>query len=113
MNEFLDEVDVLVNDIINHDVNLSETQARIDVLKNKYGEDSFPSINFEKKAQPWDEAYLKELKVKNVTGACSEEFLIHMAEVSDYLSAKKQKSTTIAIVTAIVAILIIILVIVL
>lgn len=111
MNDFFDEVNVLVNDIVSHNVDATGTQVRIDELKKKYGEDSFPSINFEKQSKPWDEAYLKELKEKNVTGACSEDFLLHMAEVSDFLSNKKQSYTTIAIVAAIVVVIIIILVI--
>lgn len=39
-----------------------------------------------------------ELKEKNVTGAYSEEFLLYMAEVSDYL-AKRKKRTLIMVVS--------------
>ena len=113
MNDFFDEINRLVGDIVNHNVDLVQTRVRIDALKKEYGGDLFSSINFEKKPLPWDESYLRELKEKNVTGACSEEFLLHMAEVSDYLSAKKSRISTIAIVVGVVIVMITILIIVL
>lgn len=113
MSDFFDEVNRLVGDIINHNVDSVQTQARIDEMKQEYGEDSFPSINFEKKSLPWDESYLRELKEKNVTGACSEEFLLHMAEVSDYITAKKRRTTIMAMVAGIVIVLIALLIIIL
>lgn len=113
MNDFFEEINQLVGDIVNHDIDLAQTQIRINELKKKYGDDLFSSINFEKKPLPWNESYLRELKEKNVTGACSEEFLFHMAEVSDYIFAKKRKLTTIAVVAGVVIFLIAIFVIVL
>ena len=113
MSDFFDEINRLVGDIIKHNVDSVQVQNCIDGLKKEYGEDSFSSINFEKKSQPWDEPYLRELKEKNVTGACSEEFLLHMAEVSDYLSARKRRTLTKAIVSVGVIALIIVLIIVL
>lgn len=96
MSDFFGEINRLVEDIINHNMDSVQVQTRIDELKKKYGEDSFPSIHFEKKPLPWSKSYLRELREKNVTGACSEEFLLHMAEVSDYLSVKKRKKIHIA-----------------
>lgn len=113
MSDFFDEINRLVGDIVNHNMDSAQVQARIDDLKKEYGEDSFPSINFEKKPLPWNESYLRELRVENVTGACSEEFLLHMAEVSDYLAAKKHRTLTVAIAVGVVIVLIIILVVVL
>ena len=44
----------------------------------------------------------------NITGACSEEFLIHMAEVSEYItSQKKKKAIGITIVGIVVLIIVI------
>jgi hypothetical protein len=113
MNDFLDEINILVRDIVDHNIDLGQTQTCIEALKSKYGEDSFSSINFEKKSLPWDKTYLRELKEKNITGACSEDFLLHMAEVSDYLWAKKRRKVAIAIVVCVVIVLIAILVIIL
>lgn len=113
MSDFFDEINRLVGDIVNHRVDSVQVQARMDGLKKEYGEDAFPSIHFDKKPLPWDRAYLRELKEENATGACSEEFLLHMAEVSDYLSAKKNRTTAIAIVAGCVIVLITILIIVL
>lgn len=113
MSDFFDEVNRLVGDIVNHRVDSVQVQVRMDGLKKVYGEDVFPSIYFDKKPLPWDRAYLRKLKEENATGACSEEFLLHMAEVSDYLSAKKNRTTAIAIVAGCVIVLITILIIVL
>lgn len=113
MNNFMDEVNKLVNDIMNHDVDLRQVQNRITELKNEYGQDSFPSINFQKKPQPWDEAYLKKLKSKYITGACSEEFLLYMAEVGDYIVRKKRRKLCTVIGIASVMTLIIVLIIIL
>lgn len=110
MSDFFDEINMLVGDIINHNADSVQVKARIDGLKKQYGEDSFSSINFEKKPLPWDEAYLRELREKNVTGACSEEFLLHMAEVSDYLSARKGRTSSIVAGVAIVLVLILIII---
>ena len=112
MSDFFDEINKLVGDIVNHNVDSDQVQARMDGLKKEYGENSFTSINFKKKPLPWDKAYLRELKEKNVTGACSEEFLLHMAEVSDYISAKKSRRSIMAIVAGVVIVLITILIIV-
>jgi hypothetical protein len=91
MTDFFDEVNKMVNDIIDHKINKSEVSAKIFELKETYGEDAFPSIHFQRKEQPWDRKYLQKLKEMNITGACSEEFLLHMAEVSDCISSKKKK----------------------
>lgn len=111
MSDFFDKINRLVADIVNHNVNSAQVKTRIEEMKKEYGEDSFPEINFEKKPYPWDEGYLRELEEKNITGACSEGFLLHMAEVSDYLSAKRKRTSAIAIavVVALVTILMIVL----
>ena len=110
MNDFFDEINVLVGDILKHKADSVEVKSRINELKKKYGEDAFTSINFEKKPQPWDESYLWELREKNVTGACSEEFLLHMAEVSDYLVVRKNRIRIIVAISVIILIVILIIV---
>ena len=89
--DFYDEINDLVNDILEHKVKKEETRIRINKLKNQYGEDAFPGIHFNKSLEPWDAKYLQKLKEMNITGACSEEFLLHMAEVSEAVAARRKK----------------------
>lgn len=98
MSNFYNEINKLTEDIVKHRVNEIQVEERINRLKKRYGEDAFPSFNFEKNPQLWSKSYLLELKEKNVTGAYSEEFLLYMAEVSDYL-AKRKKRTLIMVVS--------------
>lgn len=105
MADFFDELHGLVNDILEFKVTKDVVSLRIEELKNKYGEDVFPSIHFQKASCPWDEAYFQKLKRMNITGACSEEFILHMAEVGDYIASRKKKFVmTIAVIGIIIAI---------
>ena len=92
MSNFYNEINKLTEDIVKHRVNEIQVEERINRLKKRYGEDAFPSFNFEKNPQLWSKSYLLELKEKNVTGAYSEEFLLYMAEVSDYLAKRKKRT---------------------
>ena len=91
MADFYDEVNVLVNNIAIGKVGKKETEQIIGDLKKKYGNDIFPSFKFQKQPMPWTKEYLHLLQKKNITGACSEEFILHMAEVSEYIALKKKK----------------------
>lgn len=108
MNNYYDEINLLVNDITEGKVNRDAVENKIADLKGKYGDDIFPRIQFQKKSKPWDKEYFAKLKKMNITGACSEEFLIHMAEVSEYItSQKKKKAIGITIVGIVVLIIVI------
>lgn len=91
MADRYDEINLLVNDILEGRAGKESTADRINALKKKYGDDMFPGIIFQKEPKPWDEGYMAKLKEKNITGACSEEFLLHMAEVSEELAAQKKR----------------------
>ena len=108
MADFYDEINTLINGIVSGRINAKEAEQYIDRLKKQYGSDSFPSFNFKKQPKPWNKEYLLELQKKNITGACSEEFILHMAEVSDYVFARKKKSITGAIAAAVIIVLLII-----
>lgn len=109
--DFYDEVNILVNDIMEQRITRNDVSGRVQSLKAKYGNDSFPNIHFEKEARPWNKAYLLRLKQKNITGACSEEFILHMAEVSDDLASRKKRIIVIAAAAvAIVVVAIVVLV---
>lgn len=86
-----DEINSLVNDIIAGRARRGDVSDRIAALKGKYGEDMFPSIHFQKEPKPWSEEYFAKLKMKNITGACSEEFLLHMAEVKDEIKLRRKR----------------------
>lgn len=108
MADFYDEVNLLVNDIATGKTNLKEVRVSIERIKTKFGSDTFPSFSFEKQPKPWNFEYLHELQRKNVTGACSEEFIIHMAEVSDYVFGRQRRNVIGAIVAIVIVIIIII-----
>ena len=108
MADFYDEVNILVNDIASGKTNVKEVRGSIDRIKTQFGSDVFPSFSFEKQPKPWNSEYLHELQRKNVTGACSEEFIIHMAEVSDYVFGKHRRNVIGAIVAIVIVIIMII-----
>lgn len=109
MPDLYDEVNTLINDILEQRTNRNDVSGRIQVLKTKYGNDIFPSIYFEKEAKPWNKSYLLKLKEKNITGACSEEFILHMAEVSDDIVLRKKRIVIGTVVSAVIVIVIVLL----
>ena len=108
MADFYDEVNLLVNDIATGKTNVKEVRVSINRIKTQFGSDAFPSFSFDKQPKPWNIEYLHELQRKNVTGACSEEFIIHMAEVSDYVFGKQRRNVIGAIVAIVIVIIMII-----
>lgn len=109
MADFYDEVNLLVNDIIDGKTGKDSAASRIDNLKIKYGDNVFPDFNFQKAPKPWNEEYFAKLKVMNITGACSEEFILHMAEVREELSSRK-KRMIISVIAAVMLIVLLIIV---
>jgi hypothetical protein len=110
-NNSYEEIYALIQDILNHHPEVDEVKFRMDELTAEYGKSIFPEIVFEKKEKPWDEAYLQELKDKNITGACSKDFILHMAEVSRYLYERKRNMIIIGIIVVIVAVVVVIMII--
>lgn len=108
MVDLYDEISVLISGIVSGQINVKEAEQYIDRLKNQYGTDAFPSFDFKKQPQPWNKDYLRELQKKNITGACSEEFILHMAEVSEYVFGKRKKNIIRCVITAVIIILMII-----
>ncbi|HRU95834.1 MAG TPA: hypothetical protein P5092_00130 [Ruminococcus sp.] len=74
-------------DIIDGKYTLNEAKQKIRTFEEQYGADFFVSYDIEKKDKPWDMAYLKELKLKGMTGSNSKQFFLHLAEVSEYVHA--------------------------
>lgn len=107
MPDFYDEVNTLVNDIIEQKATVQDVSHRIQALKAKHGEDIFPDIYFEREAKPWNKSYLLKLKQKNITGACSEEFILHMAEVSEHIAWKKKRILAVIVTAAVIIVIIV------
>lgn len=89
--DFYDEMNQLMNDILDNRIKSQETEIRIKRLKETYGDDVFPGFAFRPESKPWDKDYLAKLKMMSITGACSEQFIMHMSEVSDFVYEKKKK----------------------
>lgn len=106
MADVYDEMNQLINDILENKINSKETGIRIKMLKEKYGEDIFPGFAFHPESKPWDKDYLKKLKTMSITGACSEQFIIHMSEVSEFIYEKKKKKLLFGFITGVVVLLI-------
>lgn len=79
----------MIRDIINGKMNTEQTNRKIRELESQYGTDFFLDYEIDKKDKPWDEAYLYELELKSMTGMSSKPFILHLAEVSEYVHAQK------------------------
>lgn len=69
----------------------------------------FQVLNLKKNRNLGQKHTFTRCRKKNMTGACSEEFILHMAEVGDYLSLKRKKSIVGIAVMVILIILVIML----
>ena len=79
-------------DIIDGKYTLNEAKHKIRAYEEKYGTDFFADYEIEKKDKPWNMEYLKELKLKGMTGSNSKQFFLHLAEVSEYVHANADTS---------------------
>ncbi len=89
MMKSYEELNNLIEGISNKKIGKEEAKDEIVHLRQKYGEDYFPPYRFTPAPKPWDEKYFESLKEKNMTGAGSEAFILHMAEVGEYLYKKR------------------------
>lgn len=74
-----------IMDIINGKYTFGEVQQKIRSLENQYGTEFFPDYEISKKDKPWDQNYLDELEQKSICGMTSKQFILHLAEVSEYV----------------------------
>lgn len=82
---------LFIQEIIDGKLSLSDVQGRIQEYEREYGSDFFSDYEIEKRNKPWDEAYFNELKRKSITMA-SKQFILHLAEVSEYVHSHEMKS---------------------
>jgi hypothetical protein len=80
----------VIKNILDNKFDKQKVAIELSKLEQKYGKDVFVPYSFKKKDQSdWNEKYLEELKMKIMAGASSKDFIIHLAEVNDYLRKKK------------------------
>lgn len=80
----------VIENIMENKFDKKRTVMELSKLEQKYGKDVFVPYLFKKKDQSdWTSKYLEELKMKIMAGAYSKDFIIHLAEVNDYLRKKK------------------------
>lgn len=75
----------LTKGIASGSINQSLVLKEIDRIEREYGEDAFGAYRVQRKSAPWTKADLDELEIQSASGACSKDFYIYMAEVSDYV----------------------------
>ena len=90
-----------ITDITNGKYNLIEAKKKMQECEEKYGSDFFVEYEVEKKGIPWVRNYLEELRLKSMTGMSSKQFILHLAEVSEYVhkNEKQKKIKKIIIIT--------------
>lgn len=100
-------------EIINGKFSLNDVIKQIQQYEKEYGANFFADYDVEEKEKPWDEAYLKELRIKCMAGMASKQFILHLAEVSEYVhnnQKNKIRKTRKAIIAAIAAIIVILMI---
>lgn len=60
-------------------------KKKIQDYESQYGLDFFVDYYVEEKDTSWGRAYLNELEIKSMTGMTSKQFILHLAEVSEYV----------------------------
>jgi len=83
-----------IYDIIKGKYSLVEVKQMINLFEKKHGSDFFEDYEVNKKGKPWDMQYLKELETKSVTGMGSKQFILHLAEVSEYVHKNQKKKAS-------------------
>ena len=110
MSESAKEMSLLARQIFDGTISYDVAISRIEQIEKDYGSNAFPPVPFTKKEKPWDTDYLKDLESQNMAGACSKEFLLHIAEVRKELDAQQRKHPKFIIVAAVVAIILLIII---
>lgn len=80
----------LIKDIINGKYTLDQVKKKIQELEAKYGEEFFDNYDVPKEEKPWNRETLKKLETASLVGTCSKPFILHLAEVSEFVHKKEQ-----------------------
>ena len=112
------QIVALIFDIIKGKYSLEDVNKII----NDYEQlepDFFVECEIKKKEKPWDTEYLETLKEQAIAGISSKQFIIHLAEVSEYVHEQerirksKEKGKKRIIIAAIAAVVITIIILIL
>ncbi len=110
MDERYDEMNHLIRLIIEEHISADEVREKIKDMSARYGDDLFPEFIFSPQSPPWNEEYMEKLKRMNVGGACSKDFLCHMAEVGCYIEKQKNRKKLIVLFGFIAAIILLVII---
>jgi hypothetical protein len=80
----------LTNNIILGKYDRNKVQEEIDRIEQKYGKSSFISYHPIRKEPPYTKKDLTDLEIESAAGACSKDFYLYMAEVSEYVHNNKK-----------------------
>lgn len=80
----------LIRDIIDGKYTLDQVEKIIQELEAEYGEGFFEKYDVPKEEKPWNRETLKKLETDSLVGTCSKPFILHLAEVSEYVHEKEQ-----------------------
>lgn len=106
----------LIKGIIEGKYTIDQVKKAIQDLEAEYGEDFFDNYDVPREDKPWNRETLKKLETASLVGTCSKPFILHLAEVSDFVhekersvenSKKKGSILRIAVIVIIIIILIV------
>lgn len=81
----------LIRDIIDGKYTLDQVEIIIQELEAEYGEGFFDDYDVPKEEKPWNRETLKKLETDSLVGTCSKPFILHLAEVSEYVHNEERK----------------------
>lgn len=107
----------LIKDIIEGKYSLEQVRDIIQKIEAEFGEEFFDNYDVPKEEKPWNRETLKKLETASLVGTCSKQFILHLAEVSEYIhnkerndanSKKKSNRLRILVISVIVGIVILV-----
>lgn len=92
----------LTNSIVAGDLTIEQVKEELNRIETEYGPDSFDLYKVKKKSAPWSKEDLEDLEIQSASGACSKDFYLYMAEVSEFVHRKNRKSGLLGLVDSLV-----------
>lgn len=92
----------LTNSIVAGDLTVEQVKEELNRIETEYGPDSFDLYKVKKKSAPWSKEDLEDLEIQSASGACSKDFYLYMAEVSEFVHRKNRKSGLLGFVDSLV-----------
>lgn len=92
----------LTNSIVAGDLTIEQVKEELNRIETEYGPDSFDLYKVKKKSAPWSKEDLEDLEIQSASGACSKDFYLYMAEVSEFVHRKNRKSGLLGLVDSLI-----------